>query len=307
MDGSPALLPPLAMLDVLLLLGLAVALASWALWRVHRLQQQLALRDDQLEQQARRLAEREQALQQLQRQRHELLARVSHDLRTPLASMQGYIELLLLRHGGLPAAEERNYLQTAARQGEKLTRLLADLFDLTRLEAGQWQPQHEDFTLAELAQDLLQKFSAEAAQRGLQLALDCRTPCSRATRVRADLALVARVLDSLLENALRHTPAGGRIVLELGHDDGRARVAVRDTGRGIAADELPGIFERYERASRVRDADHSEHAGLGLAIAQHIVGLHGSRLEVRSAEGVGTSVSFALPLAADITPRRIPA
>jgi signal transduction histidine kinase len=307
MDGSTPPLPPLATLDVLVLLVLAVALVSWALWRVHRLQQQLALRDDALDRQAHQLAEREQALQQLQRQRHELLARVSHDLRTPLASMQGYIELLLLRHGSLPAAEERNYLQTAARQGEKLTRLLADLFDLTRLEAGQWQAQHEDFAIAELAQDLLQKFSAEAAQRGLQLALECRTPCSRATRVHADLALVARVLDSLLENALRHTPAGGRVVLELGHGDGRARVAVRDTGHGIAAEELPGIFERYERASRVRDADYSEHAGLGLAIAKHIVGLHGSRLEVRSTEGVGTSVSFALPLATETPVRRIPA
>jgi signal transduction histidine kinase len=307
MEGSTPLLAPLAMLDVLVLLVLAAALVSWALWRVHRLQQQLALRDDQLEQQARLLAGREQALRLLQQQRHELLARVSHDLRTPLASMQGYIELLLLRHGSLPAAEERNYLQTAARQGEKLTRLLADLFDLTRLEAGQWQARHEDFALAELAQDLLQKFAAEAAQRGLALALECRTPCSRATRVHADLALVARVLDSLLENALRHTPAGGRVVLELGQDEGRARVVVRDTGRGIAADELPGIFERYERASRVRDADHSEHAGLGLAIAQHIVGLHGSRLEVRSAEGVGTSVAFALPLAIETPVRRIPA
>lgn len=307
MESSTLPLPPLATADWLLLLMLAVALVSWALWRVHRLQQQLALRDDALEQQGHQLAEREQALQQLQRQRHELLARVSHDLRTPLASMQGYIELLLLRHGSLPAAEERNYLQTAARQGEKLTRLLADLFDLTRLEAGQWQPQHEDFAIGELAQDLLQKFAAEAAQRGLQLALECRTPCSRATRVHADLALIARVLDGLLENALRHTPAGGRVVLALDQHDGRARLAVQDTGRGIAADELPGIFERYERASRVRDAEHSEHAGLGLAIAQHIVGLHGSRLEVRSTEGVGTSVSFALPLAVDITPRRIPA
>ncbi|MBX3605196.1 MAG: two-component sensor histidine kinase [Piscinibacter sp.] len=306
MDGS-TLLPPLAPPDVLVLLLLAVAVAAGAVWRLLRVQQQLAQRDEALDRQAHRLAAHERALQQLQRQRHELLARVSHDLRTPLASMQGYIELLLLRHGSLAAAEERNYLETAARQGERLTRLLADLFDLTRLEAGQLQASHEDFAIAELAQDLLQKFDAEATQRGLQLQLDCRSPCNRSTRVHADLALVARVLDSLLENALRHTPEGGRIVLELGHGDGRACIAVRDTGRGIAADELPGIFERYERATRVRDADHSDHAGLGLAIAQHIVGLHGSRLEVRSTEGVGTTVSFALPLAADITARRIAA
>lgn len=294
-------------MEWLALLGVVVVLGGLALWRMHLLQQQLLQRDDELERARRAQAEAERSLQQLQRQRHELLARVSHDLRTPLASMQGYIELLLLRHGSLSAAEEHNYLQTAARQGEKLTRLLADLFDLTRLEAGQWQARPEDFALAELAQDLLQKFEPQAGQRGLRLELECRPPCTRATRVHADLALVARVLDSLLDNALRHTPAGGRIAIELGTADGRVQLAVRDTGRGIAADELPGIFERYERASRVRDADHSEHAGLGLAIAQHIAGLHGSRLEVRSTEGAGTCVSFALPLAQPITPRRIAA
>ncbi|MCW5664368.1 MAG: two-component sensor histidine kinase [Piscinibacter sp.] len=291
----------------LALLGLTVALLGLALWRVLQLQRLLLGREDALERERQAHAEAREALQALQRQRHELLARVSHDLRTPLASMQGYVELLLVRHGSLSAAEERNYLQTAARQGEKLTRLLADLFDLTRLEAGQWQAQKEDFSIAELAQDLLQKFEPEAQQRGLRLALDCQPPCTPATRVHADLALVARVLDSLLENALRHTPSGGRVAVELANADGRARLAVRDTGHGIAADELPGIFERYERASRVRDADHSEHAGLGLAIARHIVGLHGSRLEVRSTEGAGTCVSFALPLAEDITPRRIAA
>lgn len=295
-----------APMEWLALLGLG-ALLGLALWRVWSLQRRLVQREDALEREGQARAASEQALLALQRQRHELLARVSHDLRTPLASMQGYIELLLLRHGSLPPAEERNYLQTAARQGEKLTRLLADLFDLTRLEAGQWQAHKEDFAIAELAQDLLQKFEPEARQRGLHLALDCLSPGSPAMRVHADLALVARLLDSLLENALRHTPTGGRVAIELAEAEGRARLAVRDTGRGIAADELPGIFERYERASRVRDAEHSEHAGLGLAIARHIAGLHGSRLEVRSTEGAGTCVSFALPLAEHITPRRIAA
>ncbi len=296
-----------APMELLALLVLAAALCGLALWRVLHLQRQLLGREDALERERLAHADTRQALQALQRQRHELLSRVSHDLRTPLASMQGYVELLLVRHGSLSAAEERNYLQTAARQGEKLTRLLADLFDLTWLEAGQWQVHKEDFSIAELAQDLLQKFEPEAQQRGLRLALDFQPPCSPATRVHADLALVARVLDSLLENALRHTPSGGRVAIELAGADGRARLVVRDTGHGIAADELPGIFERYERASRVHDAEHSEHAGLGLAIARHIVGLHGSRLEVRSTEGTGTCVSFALPLAEDITPRRIAA
>lgn len=246
-----------------------------------------------------RIATQIAALERVAQQRRELLTNVSHDLRTPMASMQGYLELLLLHHGSLAPAEERNYLETAARQGERLGRLVGDLFHLTELDAGDMKPQAEDFALAELTQDIAQKFAADASRRKVDLRADADASLPRpaALMVCADIALVERVLENLVENALRHTPAGGFVRIEIGCDAGRARLAVRDSGVGIAADDLPGLFERYYRAERVAGTGATTHGGLGLTIAQRIVHLHGGELEVCSTPGQGTKVSFDLPLA----------
>ena len=227
-------------------------------------------------------------------QRRDLLANVSHDLRTPLASMQGYLELLLLRHGSLDAAEERNYLETAVRQGERLGRLVGDLFELTSLETAEAQPQVEDFSLAELAHDMVQKFDLDAQRRQIALsAVGC--DAGAALRVRADIGMVERVLENLLDNALRHTPAGGRVAIEVEPADGRrAQLRVRDSGIGIAPDRLADLFERYERSDR---SAPGHQGGLGLAIARRIVRLHGGELSVRSRPGAGSCFTFDLPFA----------
>ena len=225
--------------------------------------------------------------------RRELLVNVSHDLRTPLASMQGYLELLLMRHGSLAAAEERNYLETAVRQSERLARLVGDLFELTKLEADEARSQPEDFSLAELAQDVVQKFALDAQQREIALRSD-GCDAAAALRVHADIGMVERVLENLLDNALRHTPQGGSVAIELEPAAQRARLRVRDTGSGIAADRLGGLFERYDRADRSAPGSPG---GLGLAIARHIVRLHGGELAVQSTVGAGSCFEFDLPLA----------
>lgn len=245
-----------------------------------------------------RVAAQDAALAEAMRRRVELLANVSHDLRTPLASMQGYLELLLLRQHELDGAEARNYLQTATRQSERLGRLVADLFELTRLEGDDAAPQAEDFPFAELAHDVTQKFAAEAQRRGVRLELRLG-PGATTLRLHADLGLVERVLASLVENALRHTPAAGAVTIEATPASGRATVRVSDTGEGIAAEALAGIFDRYERAERLGGASRgSGHGGLGLAIARRIVALHGGTLAIESEPGRGTRVAFDLPLAA---------
>lgn len=225
--------------------------------------------------------------------RRELLANVSHDLRTPLTSMQGYLELLLLRHGSLSPAEERNYLETAVRHGERLGRLVSDLFELTQLEAAEALPQPEAFSLAELAQDVAQKFALDARNRQVELRA-AGSEGSGGVRALADIGMVERVLENLLDNALRHTPGGGRVTIEFGVDAQRARMAVRDTGCGIAPAELSHIFERYDRANR---SAPGVQGGLGLAIAQRIVRLHGGELSATSVAGVGSCFAFDLPLA----------
>jgi signal transduction histidine kinase len=245
----------------------------------------------QLERLTQRVAAQRDELDRAAARRRELLANVSHDLRTPLAAMQGYLELLLLRQGSLEATEARNYLETAVRQCERLSRLVGELFELSRLEADEVEPRAEDFMLAELAQDVAQKFALDARRRKIELRA---AACAEAV-VRADIGLIERVLENLLENALRHTPAGGAVTIELERDAARASMAVRDTGQGLAADELATLFERYERADRSRAGGPG---GLGLAIAQRIVRLHGGELRVQSERGRGTRFAFDLPLAA---------
>jgi signal transduction histidine kinase len=254
---------------------------------------QLAAQTEQLAQHA---VDQADQLDRAVRQRRELLANMSHDLRTPLASMQGYLELLLLRDGSLEPAEARNYLQTAARHSVRLARLVRDLFELTRLESGDLKPNPEAFALAELTQDVVQKFAAEAQRREVTLCSHCDA-LPGATMVQADIALIERVLENLVENALHHTPAGGLVTIELSGEEAQAGIAVCDTGEGFVADAPGDAFEPYERASRVGGRGADARTGLGLAIARRIVGLHGSKLLLHSAPGQGTRVSFALSLA----------
>jgi len=246
-----------------------------------------------------RVAAQSAALAAKEREQRDLLANVSHDLRTPLASIQGYLELLLLRDGSLDAAEARNYLETAARQSERLGRLIADLFELTRLEADGAHAESEDFPLGELAHDVTQKFAADASRRGVRLeARVAAAPPAPTLFVHADIGLVERVLDNLVENALRHTPPGGSVTLDAAPCEGRARLVVSDTGEGIPAAALPGIFDRYYRTERVGSGQRtSGHGGLGLAIARRIVDLHQGTLRIDSSERLGTKISFDLPLA----------
>jgi signal transduction histidine kinase len=253
-----------------------------------------------VEQMSSRIAEQLHEQERAGQRRRELLANVSHDLRTPLASMQGYLELLLVKRGTLEPAEELAYLETAVRQSERLGRLVADLFELTRLESAEAAPQFECFAHAELAQDVVQRFALDAAQRGVRVQAVCTDEADAGVQANADIGMVERVLVNLIDNALRHTQPQGTIDVVCGveRDDAghprRATLAVTDTGKGIAPHDLPGIFDRYYRADRTAP---EAHCGLGLAIAQHIVRLHGGTIAVRSKLGVGTSFGFDLPLA----------
>jgi signal transduction histidine kinase len=226
-------------------------------------------------------------------QRRELLANVSHDLRTPLASMQGYLELLLIRHGTLAPEEARSYLEVATKHCERLSKLVRDLFELTKLEANEVSLETEVFPLAELAQDVAQKFQLGAQRRGIALDAHVVEP---AAPVRADIGKIERVLENLIENALRHTPGGGSIRIVVSAQDGRVCVAVSDTGQGIAPEHLDSVFDRYYRASRGEESDGG-HAGLGLAISKRIVDLHGGSMRVESRLGAGSTFSFDLPAA----------
>jgi signal transduction histidine kinase len=222
--------------------------------------------------------------------RRELVANVSHDLRTPLASLQGYIESLKLKAADLDASTQAQYLDIALQHSRRLTKLVEELFELAKLDAHETQLHRERFAPAELVQDVIQKFQLTAAAHELRLRMDCSEPLPF---VEADIGLIERVLENVLSNSLRHTPNGGEISVALQRRDPAVEIQIRDTGTGIPAEDLPHIFERFYRGT---DKERSNaHAGLGLAIAQRIVALHGGNIEVTSAPGIGTVFSFSLP------------
>jgi two-component system OmpR family sensor kinase len=243
---------------------------------------------------AERMTEMIRELQHQESVRRDLVANVSHDLRTPLASLRGYIETLMIKGDSLPPEEQKMYLAIAAQQAERLAQLVGELFELAKLEAREVTVQAESFPVSELIQDVVQKFDLDAQRRRLTIRaeVDGDLPF-----VNGDIALVERVLQNLIDNALRHTPAGGTVTVTAQARAHEIGITVADTGTGISKDHLPHVFERLYRVDKSRDAS-SGGAGLGLAIARQIVELHGGRIAVESEVGRGTAFSFSLPLAA---------
>ena len=219
-----------------------------------------------------------------------MVASISHDLRTPLASLVGYLETLALKDDTLTDEEKQTYLALAVGHGERLSRLIADLFELATLEATDASIKPEPFLINELANDIAQRFRLKAESKHLKLITDIP---QQAPFVTGGIALIERVLENLIDNALKYTPENGAVTLALSVDDGRITTRVFDTGPGINADDLPRIFDRFFQINPARG--HSTNgAGLGLAIAQRILQLHDGAIAVESRPGHGTSFSFLL-------------
>ena len=228
--------------------------------------------------------------------RRELIANVSHDLRTPLASLRGYIETLLMKGEDLDSAELCAHLNVALRQTDQLGRLIDALFELAKLESGAIAPKCEPFVIAELLQDVALRFRMLAHDRGTELhtLLD-----NDGTAAFADIELIERVMSNLLQNALRYTPSGGQVRIEMSVEFDVIRVRVVDTGSGIEPQHLPRIFDRYYSSPVHSDRDR---AGLGLAIVKRIMDLHGQSVRVLSGKGTGTTVEFSLAKATGLSP-----
>jgi len=239
---------------------------------------------------AERIAKQVQRLRDTDSQRRELVANVSHDLRTPLASLQGYLETLHLKGETLDRTERMHYIGVAHRHCRHLGRLVGELFDLARLEANEVQPAPEPFSLPELVQDVVHKFELRAGQCDVTLLAQYDEDLPF---VVGDIALIERVMDNLIENALRHTPAGGTVTVAVAPAGATVTVRIIDTGAGIAAEDLPNIFDRFFQSDKMRTRGG---AGLGLAIARRIVELHGCGIRAESRIGHGTTLSFDLPV-----------
>jgi signal transduction histidine kinase len=234
-----------------------------------------------------------QQLTETDQLRRELIANVSHDLRTPLTSLQGYLETLSLKEGMLSAEQQRTYLGIAIAHSEQLGKLIAELFDLTKLNSQEMRPRLEPFAINELVQDVVQKIVlvAEKEHVGLEAKIPADLPF-----VSGDIGLIERVLENLLENAIRYTPEGGEVSVVLSVANDMVMVQVMDTGCGIPPEELPHIFDRYYRVGKDQQ-EQSTGVGLGLAITKRILELHESTIEVESVVSKGTTFSFHLQVA----------
>lgn len=241
---------------------------------------------------AERIAEQVGTLKQTDALRRELVANVSHDLRTPIASLQGYLETLLMKADTLSVKERNQYLQIAMRHSERLGTLVAELFELAKLESGHTQLHREAFSPGELVQDVVLKYHLPAREAGIHIKADIP---SDLPFVDADIALIERVLDNLLDNAVRHTPAGGTVKITLAADANQVNVQVADTGDGIPPEELPRLFDRFYQIKKSQH-DVSDGIGLGLAIVKRILELHAVSIAVYSTLRVGTRFDFSLPV-----------
>ncbi|NND79207.1 MAG: HAMP domain-containing histidine kinase [Maribacter sp.] len=221
--------------------------------------------------------------------RRELIANVSHDLRTPLAILKGYIETLQMKKETLSETEKQEYLQITHENVDKLSKLINQLFEYSKLEAEQVTPVKEPFSITELSHDLIAKFKVLAERKQIDLQLsNPKENCM----VYADVSLVERALQNLIENAIKYTEPKGEVKLSLNHINNQIEITITDTGTGIPLNEQPFIFDRYKQVNK---STKKQGYGLGLAIVKKIMDLHDTTITVLSKPKEGSSFIFNLP------------
>lgn len=222
----------------------------------------------------------------------ELIANIAHDLRTPLASIEGYAEMILMKESLLSELEKKTYLGTILKNAKSLSRLVLSLFELSKFEAKQVEAKKEPFSPTELAQDVVLKFQPKAQEKGISLTM---TLMPDAPFIYADIGLIERVFQNIIENAIQYTPEGGAVNLAVARREESIAFFISDTGKGISEKELPYIYDRFYRGATAHK-NVSNGFGLGLTISKKILELHGATLEVQSVENKGTTFSFSMPI-----------
>ena len=231
-------------------------------------------------------------VQSSRKSQRDFVANVSHELKTPLTSIQGFSQAILDGTADTPEA-----LHQAAEviydEAGRMHRMALDLLDLARLEAGTADLKMSPVDMKALLNGVMEKFTPMAARSEVNLKLEL---ASDLPTFMGDGDRLAQVFTNLVDNALKFTPRNGTVTLRALQDKGEVQVSVSDTGRGIPAKAIPHIFDRFYQADSSRAGGEKHGAGLGLAIVQEIVTAHGGRISVRSAEGRGTAFIVHLPL-----------
>ena len=226
----------------------------------------------------------------LDRMKDEFMSVVSHEFRTPLTSINGYLGLVLEEAQETLSEEHLHFLGTVERNVDRLQHLVEDILFVARIEHGGLELNEQEVDLGALLADAAATAQPTAAAKGVELTLDIDGPLPAA----ADRLRISQVIDNLVSNSVKFTPAGGRVTIAGRRTGSVVEVSITDTGIGIPADELPHLFTRFYRASTAQTS-HIPGTGLGLRISQSIVQAHQSEITVESTEGAGTTFTFRLP------------
>lgn len=222
--------------------------------------------------------------------RKDFVANVSHELRSPLTSITGFVQGML--DGTIPESEYKKYLEIVLAESQRLSRLTKEMLDLTRIESGNMPLHKTVFDINELIRRVI--ITKENALENKQLDLNIAFKEEK-INVYADQGGIEQVLVNLLDNAIKFTPPGGEISISSCIKEGRAAVAIKDTGAGIKQDILPHIWERFYTENKSRTG--SKGVGLGLSIVKRIMVQHGQDITAQSKEGEGSTFTFTLELA----------
>jgi signal transduction histidine kinase len=228
-------------------------------------------------------------LENLERSRRDLVANVSHELKTPITAIRAHLENVL---DGVEAPDPAT-LQVMLTQTERLSRLIDQLLELSRLESGELPLRREEVELGSLVSQVLSEIDVARSDRAVEVSSDVPADLPP---IEADRERVHQVLFNLLDNAVRFTPSGGSVTVSAERHDGSVEVRVTDTGVGISPEHLPRLFERFYRADPARSRDDGG-TGIGLAIARSVVEAHGGHLSAASVLGTGSVFTFDLPVA----------
>ncbi len=228
-------------------------------------------------------------LEEAETLRRNLLADVSHELRHPAHLLQGNLQAIM--DGVYPL--EMDEIERLSEQAQHLTNLINDLYLLAQAEAQQLPLNRQSAELNTLLQSIVEACQGSAASRQVRLRFE---PPAQAVQAEVDMMRVRQVVENLLDNALRHTPAEGEVVVNLKAEAGEACITVSDTGEGIPAEQIEHIFDRFYRGDSSRSRTEANGAGLGLAIAQAFIQAHGGKVNVESTPGQGTKFIVTLPI-----------
>ena len=229
-------------------------------------------------------------LRKLERMRRDFIANISHELKSPLTAIRGFIETL--QAGVQDPAKADEFLKIIDRHARRLDDLVSDLLELSAIESPDFTLDKGSVSLKEIAESALELLAREISAKRLQVEVCCTgaVPAVRADRIRLE-----QVFINLLDNAVKYTSPGGEVKVTIGREDGMVKVEVCDTGIGIPGKDIPHVFERFYRVDKARSREMGG-TGLGLAIVKHIIQAHGGDISVESRVGRGTTFTFHLPI-----------